>query len=129
MFLDNLGCVFIPGGVIPAFDVGGKACEWFVSGGSSSSPCRRCGFIVQAIWQTCTLIVRSDFLSLVSKTAQDAYRLLPSLFRWLNEHWARSPSTASLAPPRASPWARHTLASSASMPSSSTRQRPGRMPA
>ena len=32
--MDNLGCVFITGGVAPPFAVGGKRFDKFVSGGS-----------------------------------------------------------------------------------------------
>ena len=34
--MDNLGCVFIMGGVVPSFASGGKAWGEFVSGGSTN---------------------------------------------------------------------------------------------
>ena len=118
LFLDNLGCVFILGGVIPAFAQGGRAWGEYVHGGSPVPEIQRLalqifqaqlehGFQLQAIWQPRELNVRADFLSRAFERTQHAYRLLPSLFRWLDERWGphsidrfACPSTCQpLAPP------------------------------
>ena len=98
VFMDNLGCVFIMGGVVPAFAVGGKAWGEFVSGGSPDPALQRLalqlfeaqltgGFTLQAVWVPRTENVRADFLSHASEARQHDYCLLPSLFRWLDERW------------------------------------------
>ena len=72
--LDNLGCVFILGGVVPPFAVGGKVWGEYVSGGSPNPDLQHlalqafdaqlaCGFSLQAVWVPRDLNVRADFLS------------------------------------------------------------------
>jgi len=98
VFMDNLGCVFIMGGVVPAFAVGGKAWGEFVSGGSPDPALQRLalqlfeaqlagGFTLQAVWVPRTENVRADFLSHASEARQHDYCLLPSLFGWLDGRW------------------------------------------
>jgi hypothetical protein len=98
VFLDNLGCVLILGGVVPSFAVGGKVWGEFVSGGSPDPALQRLAveifdaqlrhwFTLQAVWRPRELNVRADYLSRVSAMLQHDYCLLPSLFRWLDERW------------------------------------------
>jgi len=98
VFMDNLGCVFILGGVVPAFAVGGKLWGEYVSGGSPDRALQRLalhlfeaqlagGFTLQAVWVPRTENVRADFLSHASEARQHDYRLLPALFHWLDDRW------------------------------------------
>ena len=98
VLLDNLGCVFILGGVVPAFAVGGKQWGEYVSGGSPDPALQRLalelfsaqlefGFSLQASWVPRDLNVRADYLSRVSTLLQHGYCLLPELFAWLDEQW------------------------------------------
>ena len=98
VFMDNLGCVFILGGVVPPFAVGGKQWGEYVSGGSPDRALQRLalrlfeaqvqgGFTLQAVWVPRLENVRADFLSHASEARQHDYCLLPALFRWLDERW------------------------------------------
>ena len=71
--MDNLGCVFILGGVVPPFAVGGKAWGEFVSGGSPNPDLQRLalrihdsqlehGYELVAEWRPRDENVRADFL-------------------------------------------------------------------
>jgi hypothetical protein len=89
VFLDNIGCMFILGGVVPSFAVGGKAWGEFVSGGSPDPALQRLaveifdaqlrhGFTIQAVWRPRELNARADYLSQVShRVCHASARLLP----------------------------------------------------
>ena len=98
VFLDNLGCVFIMGGVVPAAAIGGLAWGEYVTGGSPCPALQRLAlqlfdaqlagsFTLQAVWRPREENVRADFLSRVAGMLLHSYRLRPSLFRWLDERW------------------------------------------
>ena len=98
VLMDNLGCVFILGGVVPPFAVGGKLWGEYVSGGSPDPELQRLaleifaaqleyGFTLQASWVPRELNVRADYLSRVSTLIHHGYRILPSLFAWLDAEW------------------------------------------
>ena len=98
VLMDNLGCVFILGGVVPPFAVGGKVWGEYVTGGSPDRALQRLalrlfeaqfegGFTLQAVWVPRLENVRADFLSHASEARQHDYCLLPALFRWLDERW------------------------------------------
>lgn len=98
VFLDNLGCVFILGGVVPEAAIGGLAWGEYVTGGSPNPELQRLalqlleaqlagGFSLQAVWQPRELNVRADYLSRVAAMLHHAYCLRPALFRWLDERW------------------------------------------
>ena len=118
VFLDNLGCVFILGGVVPEAAIGGLAWGEYVTGGSPDPELQRLalqlfenqlagGFSLQAVWQPRELNVRADYLSRVAAMLHHAYRLRPALFRWLNkrrgqhsiDHFASVETCQPLAPP------------------------------
>ena len=98
--MDNLGCVFIMGGVVPAFAVGGKRWGEFVTGGSPNAALQR--FAVQLLdlqldrgfkftlvfeWVPRELNIRADFLSHVSAIDHHAYSLREELFAYLDGLW------------------------------------------
>ena len=98
VFLDNLGCVFIMGGVVPESAIGGLSWGEYVTGGSPNPDLQRLAlqlfdaqlagsFFLQAVWRPREENVRADFLSRVAAMLQHAYCLRPSLFRWLDERW------------------------------------------
>jgi len=98
LFLDNLGCVFILGGIVPPFAVGGKQVGEFVSGGSPNSALQDLalrlfqaqldgGFELQAVWIPRELNLRADYLSHVADMRHHDYRLRPELFRRLDAEW------------------------------------------
>ena len=98
VFLDNLGCVFIMGGVVPESAIGGLSWGEYVTGGSPNPDLQRLAvqlfeaqlagsFVLQAVWRPREENVRADFLSRVAAMLQHAYCLRPSLFRWLDERW------------------------------------------
>lgn len=96
--LDNLGCVFILGGVVPPFAVGGKAWGEYVSGGSPDPALQHLalqafdaqlahGFSLQAVWVPRDLNVRADFLSHAAEYPDHGYSLHQALFQLLDEEW------------------------------------------
>ena len=96
--LDNLGCVHILGGVVPAFARGGRPWGEFVSGGSPNPALQRLAlslhdmqeqgdFTLVPVWRPRTENVRADFLSRVSNLQLHDYRLRADLFRWLDAAW------------------------------------------
>lgn len=77
MVLDNLGCVHILGGVVPAFARGGRPWGEFVSGGAPKPALQRLAlslhdmqeqgdFSLIPVWRPRDENVRADFLSRVS---------------------------------------------------------------
>lgn len=98
VFLDNLGCVFILGGIVPAFATGGRQWGDYVSGGSPNPALQALalklfqsqldgGFSLQAVWLPRELNTRADYLSRVSEMRHHDYRLRPQIFRLLDEAW------------------------------------------
>lgn len=98
LFMDNLGCVFILGGVVPEFAVGGKRWGEYVSGGSPNAELQELalqlfqsqldeGFELQAVWLPREQDTRADYLSHVSEMRHHDYRLRPALFHQLNALW------------------------------------------
>ena len=98
VFLDNLGCVFIMGGVVPEAAIGGLPWGEYVTGGSPQPELQRLalqlfeaqltgGFTLQAVWRPREQNVRADYLSRVTTLLQHAYCLRASLFCWLDERW------------------------------------------
>ena len=98
VIMDNLGAVFINGGVVPAFAVGGKAWGEFVSGGSPNPALQRLavrlldiqldrGFTLVFEWVPRDLNVRADFLSHASEEDQHDYSLREELFAYLDGLW------------------------------------------
>jgi hypothetical protein len=98
LFLDNLGCVSITGGVVPEFAVGSKRWGEYVTGGSpnpalQSLALRLChsqldgGFLLQAAWLPREQNVRADYLSRVSEMRHHDYSLLRPIFRQLDDAW------------------------------------------
>jgi hypothetical protein len=96
--MDNLGCVFIMGGVVPSFAVGGKTWGEFVSGGSPCPALQRLAvqlldtqlahqFTLVFQWVPRDQNVRSDFLSHASEMRQHAYRLRHDWFAYLDGLW------------------------------------------
>jgi len=76
--LDNLGCVFINGGVVPSFATGGRAWGEFASGGSPNPELQRLAlhildlqvefdFSLTFVWVPRDFNVRADYLSHVSE--------------------------------------------------------------
>jgi hypothetical protein len=113
----HLGCVFILGGVVPSFAVGDKAWGEFVSGGSPDPALQRLtveifdaqlrhGFTIQAVWRPRELNVRADYLSRVSAMLPASTTTASCLA--YSAGWTSAggltPSTASPASTRASPW-------------------------
>ena len=96
--MDNLGCVFIMGGVVPTFTTGGRAWGEFVSGGSPN-PDLQClavhmldlqiehEFSLTFVWVPRELNVRADFLSHVSAMRHHHYRLAEEWFAYLDGLW------------------------------------------
>jgi len=98
VFLDNLGCVFILGGVVPEFAIGGKHWGEYVSGGSPDAELQLLalqlfqaqldgGFELQAVWLPRALNARADYLSRVSEMRHHDYQLRPAIFRRLEAAW------------------------------------------
>ena len=96
--MDNLGCVFIMGGVVPAFATGGRAWGEFVSGGSPLPELQRLalhlhdlqieyGFSLTFVWVPRDLNVRADYLSHVSEMMHHHYRLHEACFAYLDGLW------------------------------------------
>ena len=94
VFLDNLGCVFILGGVVPEFATGGKRWGEYVSGGSPKPALQALAlqllqvqldgdFELQAVWLPRERNTRADYLSHVSEMRHHDYSLQPEVFRWL----------------------------------------------
>ena len=103
LFMDNLGCVFILGGVVPDFAVGGKRWGEYVSGGSHNAELQELalqlfqsqldeGFELQAVWLPREQNTRADYLSHVSEMRHHDYHLRPAHFRHLDALWG--PHTA-----------------------------------
>jgi hypothetical protein len=98
VIMDNLGAVFINGGVVPSFAVGGKAWGEFVSGGSPNPELQRLavrlldmqldrGFTLVFEWVPRDQNVRADFLSHASEEEQHDYSLREELFAYLDGLW------------------------------------------
>ena len=98
VFMDNLGCVFILGGVAPPFAVGGKQWGEYASGGSPDPSLQLLAlrlfqaqldgdFQLQPVWVPRDQNVRADFLSHASESRQHDYRLLPHIFARLDRRW------------------------------------------
>lgn len=98
LFLDNLGCVFILGGVVPEFAVGRKHWGEFVTGGSPNPALQSIAlrifqaqldgnFELQAVWLPRELNLRADYLSRVSEMRHHDYRIRPELFQRLDSAW------------------------------------------
>lgn len=98
LFMDNLGCVFILGGVVPEFSVGGKRWGEYVSGGSPNAKLQMLalqlfqaqlseGFELQAVWLPREQNVRADYLSHVSEMRHHDYQLHQTLFLQLDQEW------------------------------------------
>ena len=96
--MDNLGCVFITGGVVPPFPVGGKLFGVFVTGGSPNPSLQALpvalidaqtegGFLLTFEWVLRELNVRADYLSHVSAIRHHGYRLRAELFHALDTRW------------------------------------------
>ena len=96
--MDNLGCVFIMGGVVPPFAAGGKQWGEFVSGGSPHPELQRLalhlldlqvehGFSLTFVWVPRDLNVRADYLSHVSEMRHHHYSLLEECFAYLDGLW------------------------------------------
>ncbi len=122
MVLDNLGCVAILGGMVPAFKFARGDRVWgeYVSGGSPNPLLQRFalaihdlqeagGFTLVPVWRPRTENVRADFLSRVSTLQLYYYRLRPAVFGMLDAAWgphtidrlATKDSCQSLQPPHA----------------------------
>ena len=98
MFLDNLGCVFILGGVVPPFAVGGRQWDEAVTGGSPNPALQALacsllqtqldnGFALQATWLPREQNARADFLSRVSEMRHHDYRVKRAVFHELDMAW------------------------------------------
>jgi hypothetical protein len=96
--MDNLGCVFIMGGVVPPFATGGRAWGEFVSGGSPNPDLQRLAvhildlqieyqFSLTFVWVPRDLNVRADFMSHVSEMRHHHYRLREEWFAYLDGLW------------------------------------------
>ena len=96
--MDNLGCVFIMGGVVPPFATGGRSWGEFVSGGSPNQDLQRLAlhlldlqiehqFSLTFVWVPRDLNVRADYLSHVSEMRHHHYRLLEEWFAYLDGLW------------------------------------------
>lgn len=95
VFLDNLGCVFILGGVVPSFAVGNRQWGEFVTGGSPNQALQALacelfqlqldgGFELQAVWLPREQNLRADYLSRVSEMRHHDYRIRTAVFHELN---------------------------------------------
>jgi hypothetical protein len=98
LVMDNLGCVFILGGVVPPFAVGGKRWGEFVSGGSTVPELQRLalelhdlqlshGFQLVPEWRPRDENTRADYLSHVAEMRHHDYRVPASLFRIIDAAW------------------------------------------
>jgi len=98
VILDNLGCVFIMGGIVPPFAVGGKQWGEFVSGGSPNPALQRYatsifdlgiryGFELMFEWRPREQNVLADYLSHVIEMLHHHYGLQRQLFRDLDDRW------------------------------------------
>ena len=98
VLMDNLGCVFIMGGVVPPFAVGGKQWGEYVSGGSPNAELQRLavqlldlqfarGFSLVFEWVPRDLNVRADFLSHASEMRHHSYSLRAEWFAYLDGLW------------------------------------------
>jgi hypothetical protein len=98
VFLDNLGCVFILGGVVPSFAVGNRQWGEFVTGGSPNQALQALacelfqlqldgGFELQAVWLPREQNLRADYLSRVSEMRHHDYRIRTAVFHELNGLW------------------------------------------
>ena len=87
VIMDNLGCVFIMGGVVPPFATGGRSWSEFVSGGPPNPDLQRLAlhlldlqiehqFSLTFVWVPRDLNVRADYLSPVSEMRHHHYRSL-----------------------------------------------------
>ena len=96
--MDNLGCVFIMGRVVPPFATGGRAWGEFVSGGSPNEELQQLaihllvvqiehGFPLTFEWVPRDRNVRADYLSHVSAMQHHHYRLLREWFEYLDGLW------------------------------------------
>jgi hypothetical protein len=96
--MDNLGCVFIMGGVVPSFATGGRAWGEFVSGGSPNADLQRLAvhlldlqiehrFSLTFVWVPRDQNVRADYMSHVSEMRQHHYRLSEEWFAYLDGLW------------------------------------------
>ena len=94
--MDNLGRVFITGGLVPPFAVGGKRLSELVSGGSPNPSLQALavalldaqidgGFLLAFEWVPREQNVRADYLSHVSAMRHPGYRLRTELFHALDE--------------------------------------------
>ena len=98
VLMDNLGCVFIMGGVVPPFAVGGKTWGEYVSGGSPNPDLQHLavllldlqllhGFSLVFEWVPRDLNVRADYLSRVSTLQHHHYCLRHEWFAYLDGLW------------------------------------------
>ena len=96
--MDNLGCVFIMGGVVPPFATGGRVWGEFVSGGSPNPDLQRLAvhmldlqveyrFSLTFVWVPRDLNVRADYMSHVSEMRHHHYRLTEEWFAYLDGLW------------------------------------------
>ena len=96
--MDNLGCVFIMGGVVPPFATGARQWGEFVSGGSPNPDLQRLavlildlqlthGFTLVFEWVPRDQNVRADFLSHALEFSQHSYRLCDECFAYLDGLW------------------------------------------
>jgi hypothetical protein len=98
LIMDNLGCVFILGGVVPPFAVGGKQWGEFVSGGSANPALHKLaielhdlqlahGFTLVPVWRPREENVRADYLSHVAEMRHHDYSIPPRVFAALDAAW------------------------------------------
>ena len=96
--LDNLGCVFILGGVVPPAAVGNKQWGEWVSGGSPNPDLQRwalqiCdaevrhGFKLVVTWRPRAENVRADWLSHTSEMCHHDYSVKASAFLHIDQRW------------------------------------------
>jgi hypothetical protein len=98
VIMDNLGCVFIMGGVVPEYATGGRMWEEFVSGGSPNPDLQRLAlqlldiqieydFSLTFVWVPRDQNVRADYLSHASEAPPHDYRLREEWFAYLDGLW------------------------------------------
>jgi len=98
VIMDNLGCVFILGGRVPPFAVGGKQWGEFVTGGSRDPELHRMATVLFDLqerhkfkllveWRPREQNVRADYLSHVAAMRHHHYTLRKPLFRRLDAMW------------------------------------------
>ena len=96
--MDNLGCVFIMGGVVPPFATGSRQWGEFVSGGSPNPELQRLAvaildaqiehrFTLTFVWVPRDLNVRADFLSHAAEGQQHSYSVRADRFAYLDGRW------------------------------------------